>query len=111
MSISNLYIDQGAEFSTTLVINGSNNTPLTLSGYTITGHIRKTYSSSSYVPFSFELLTGTPGGVEASLTSAITKDMNPGLYVYDIVLKDNTDNSLTRVIEGTANVSPGVTQL
>jgi hypothetical protein len=37
--------------------------------------------------------------------------MIPGLYVYDIVLKDNTDNSLTRVIEGSANVSPGVTQL
>jgi hypothetical protein len=110
MSISNIYIDQGAEFITTLNINGVNDLPLDLTQYTITGHIRKTYTSSTFESFSFEL-TDIVGAVIASLPNTTTKNMIPGLYVYDIVLKDNSNDSLTRVIEGSANVSPGVTQL
>jgi hypothetical protein len=110
MSISNIYIDQGAEFVTTLNINGSNNLPLDLTQYTISGHIRKTYTSSNFTSLNFELSTEI-GVVNATLSSTTTKDMIPGLYVYDIVLKDNTNDSLTRVIEGSATVSPGVTQI
>ena len=34
----------------------------------------------------------------------------PGRYVYDILLKNNVDNTVTKILEGIVNVSPLVTR-
>ena len=44
-TISNLFIDQGADFTTTVTINDSTGSALDLTGYTALAMIRKTYQS------------------------------------------------------------------
>jgi hypothetical protein len=44
------------------------------------------------------------------MTAANTALLTPGRYVYDLVITNSTDNSKTRVIEGTAIVLPSVTR-
>ena len=46
-AVSNLYIDQGADFSTTISLSDSNGNILSLTGYTALAQIRKTYGSST----------------------------------------------------------------
>ena len=84
MSISNLYIDQGSDFSTNITINDSAGAALDLTNYTASAQIRKTYSSSTFtgftVVFDADRLTGK---ITLSLTNAQTSALNPGSYVYD----------------------------
>ena len=46
-AVSNLYIDQGSDFSTTISLTDSNGDILVLTGYTAIAQIRKTYGSST----------------------------------------------------------------
>ena len=50
-SISNIFIDQGATFTTTLTINDSNGDALDLTGYTAIAQLRKSPSSSTSTDF------------------------------------------------------------
>ena len=112
MSIANLYIDQGSDYSTTVTINDSAGSPLDLTGYTSTAQIRKTYTSSTSVPFlcTFDADRAT-GKITISLTNVQTNAIKSGLYVYDVLIADvATPPVKTRVVEGTANISPMVTQ-
>jgi hypothetical protein len=36
--------------------------------------------------------------------------MKPGRYVYDIEIKNGADGTITRVLEGQVEVTPGVTR-
>jgi hypothetical protein len=110
MSIANLYIDQGSDYSTTITINDSAGSPLDLSLHTATAQIRKTYTSSTSVSF---IVTFDPdrttGKITIALTNTQTSALKSGLYVYDVLISDVALKK-TRVVEGTANVSPMVTQ-
>ena len=50
-TISNLFIDQDADFTTTVTINDSNGSALDLTSYTALAMIRKTYQSTSATTF------------------------------------------------------------
>jgi hypothetical protein len=86
MSISNIYIDQGSDFSTTVTINDSNGDLLDLFGYTANAQIRKTYSSTLYVDFPTTFSEDrSTGEITLDLSSTATSQLNPGLYVYDLM--------------------------
>ena len=46
-SISNIFIDQGADFTTTVTVTDSNGDAVSLAGYSAAAQIRKSYSSST----------------------------------------------------------------
>ena len=46
-SISNIFIDQGATFTTTVTVTDANGDAVNLSGYSVAAQIRKTFLSSS----------------------------------------------------------------
>ena len=48
------------------------------------------------------------GQVKISLGSTITNNLKPGRYSYDVLLKDSS-NLKTRIVEGSALVTAGVT--
>lgn len=107
--VSNLYVDQYADFSADVVIYDDDGSPLDLTGYTATGQIRKSYYSSTSTPFTVTFATPrTTGKLIFSLTSAQTGSLSEGRYVYDIVIQLNT--AKTRVIEGVVTVNAGVTR-
>jgi len=109
MSISNIYIDQGADFTTTLYINDSEGLPLDLTAYSVAAQLRKTYSSSEAVDFQASFSENRESGqIIISLNNIQTSNIIPGRYVYDVILTA-PDSIKTRVVEGSVIINPGVT--
>jgi|TARA_B100001094_G_scaffold39332_2_gene33814 hypothetical protein len=110
-AITNLLIEQGANFSSTITLFNDDDTVFNLTGYTAAGQIRKSYSSSSAsatftISFSADR---SEGQITLSLTSTQTAAVEEGRYVYDIEVT-SSDSVVTRVLQGTVTVSPNVTR-
>ena len=70
-TIKNLVIDQGSTFSATISVTTDGSTAKTLTGYTTTGQIRKSYGSSTATDFTTSQVDGT-GVITISLTATQT---------------------------------------
>jgi len=105
--VNNLAINAGADFSQTFILEQFDSSLLDLSNYQVKCQLRKWYGSSSFVEFTASIFSG--GRIIISLTSEQTKNIEPGRYLYDILI---TDPFLvtSRVVEGMAIVSGGVTK-
>ena len=109
-TISNLFIDQGTTFTTTISVADGNGTALDLTGYSGIAQLRKTYESITSVPFNVTFETPrTNGQVTISLTDAQTSALESGKYVYDVNLT-LPGGTKTRVVEGIATVNPSVSR-
>ena len=109
-TISNLFIDQDADFTTTVTVNDSTGTALDLTNYTALAMIRKSYQSSTATTFTSAFVSPrTTGQITISLTDTQTAALEQGRYVYDLVITD-ASGSKTRVVEGIATVTPSVSR-
>ena len=107
--IANIFIDQGADFAITVNVADVDGTTLNLTGYTAAAQMRKTYESSSVSATFGTAIAASDGQVSLSLTDSVTTALSPGRYVYDLVVTSSGSLS-TRVVEGLAIVTPGVTR-
>jgi hypothetical protein len=107
--IANLYIDQGTDFSITVDVTDSAGDILDLTGYTASAQIRKTYGSSNVSTTFSTSISELNGQVTLSLNDTQTTGLESGRYVYDLNITSG-DGQTTRVIEGQAIVTPGVTR-
>jgi len=107
-----LYIDQGADFSTTIAINDDlTNIPENLSGVEVKGQMRKSLLSiNAYAQFQCSILDVANGEILMEMTAANTSLLKTGNYFYDIRLRDTVANSYSRLIEGIIFVTPGITR-
>ena len=106
--VSNLVIDMGADFNQSFNLENNANTPMNLTGYTGTASMKKSAGSLKKITdFSVMFPDPASGQVKISLGSTITSVLKPGRYVYDILLSDGSVK--TRVIEGSAIVTAGIT--
>lgn len=103
---SDLFIDQGTDFSTIITISN-----LDLSGYQVASQMRKLYSSSGAVPFvaTIPAQTASQGIVKLELGASTSSGMKPGRYVYDIELT-NPNGKKSRPIKGLVVIDPEVTR-
>lgn len=108
-SIANLYIDQGTDYSITVDVTDSAGDVQNLSGYSASAQIRKTYSSSSITETFTTSVSEAAGQVTISLTDTQTSNIEAGRYVYDLLVT-SAGGQTTRVIEGQAIITPGVTR-
>jgi|TARA_B100001093_G_scaffold429382_1_gene424598 hypothetical protein len=109
-TISNLFVDQDADFTTTVTVNDSTGSALDLTNYTALGMIRKTYQSSTATTFTSSFVSPrTTGQITISLTDTQTSALESGRYVYDLVITDASGNK-TRVVEGNVTVNPSVSR-
>ena len=107
--ISNIFIDAGADFSTTVTVTDSSGSALNLTGYTHAAQIRKSYdSASATVAFTTATTDASGGKFTLTLTNIQTAAIPHGRYVYDAVI--TTGSTKTRVVEGIVTVNPRVTQ-
>ena len=110
-TISNLFIDQGTTFTTTISVADGNGTALDLTGYSGIAQLRKTYESITSVNFNVVFETPTTNGqVTISLTDAQTSALESGKYVYDVNLSLPGGGTKTRLVEGVATVNPSVSR-
>ena len=109
-SISNIFIDQGATFSTTLTINDSTGSALDLTNYTAIAQIRKSPSSSTATSFTVAFVSPRSSGqITISLTDTQTTALEAGRYNYDVLITSGSSVK-TRVVEGIATVNPAVSR-
>jgi len=111
--MSNYYeitIDQGSTFAMTIELKDYfTNDPLNLENYTARSQIRKNYDSPTSNSFIVSIQDAANGNISMSMSSSNTANLKPGRYVYDLEIEDD-DNTVTRVIQGVAVVSPQVTR-
>ena len=109
-ALTNLLIEQGASFSSTVTLYNEDDTVFDLTGYTAASQIRKSYSSSSSTAFTTAIdSTTSTGKITLSLTSTQTAALEEGRYVYDVEITAS-DSTITRPIQGTVTVRPNVTR-
>ena len=108
--LSNISIDQGADYSAEIIVEDANGNVANLANYTVAGQIRKSYASSTATNFSVVISNAGNGLITATLSSTTTNGMKAGRYVYDLEVTDSAGKK-TRVVEGQVTINPGVTQI
>lgn len=110
-NISNLYIDQGSDFSTLITVQSASGLPLNLTGYTVAAQMRKSFSSSQFHTFTCEVADAPTGKIRVSLSAAATEDIVPGRWLYDVEITQTSTGKKKRVVEGIAVITPQITQV
>ena len=104
-----LFIEQGSDYSTSIILDDVNGQPMNLTDYTGKSQIRKSYySSNATAEFSVTINDPTSGTIALDLNANTTSNIAAGRYVYDVFIKSDT-NVKTKVLEGIVNVLPQVT--
>lgn len=106
---SNLTIDQGSTFSAFVDVTDADGDALDLTGFSVAGQIRKTYSSSTAIDFTAAVSSAINGSIQITLSDTQTNNLKAGRYVYDIEIISEA-GEVTRVLEGQVEVTPGVTR-
>jgi len=108
-AFSEIIIEQGATFNTTINVEDTAGAAINLFGYTANSMMRKSYYSSSATTIT-STVTGTANGeVTLSVSATNTAALTPGRYVYDVIITSPT-SVVTRVVEGIVTVLPSVTR-
>ena len=110
--IVDLLMYTGCDFTQTFVLEDTiSNTLKNTTGYTACAQMRRYESSSTAATFNISFSADrAQGRLEISLVKAVTQNLKPGKYFYDIVLKDSS-NVKDRIVEGTVTVKKAVTRL
>jgi len=104
-----LFLEQGTTFNTTITLDDVDSEPYNLTGYQAKSQMKKSYySANATANFVVTITDAINGSISISLDSANSANITAGRYVYDVAIKD-TSNNVTRVLEGIVNVLPRVT--
>ena len=107
---TNLYLEKGTTFNTTITLDDVYGDSYNLTGYTANSQIRKSYYSSNATATFTTSINAANGTITLSLTSANTSNIAPGRYVYDTTIRQTSSGEVTRILEGIVDVSPSVTR-
>ena len=100
---NNLYVEQGATYNKTFVVESFSNLP-----GIATGQIRKSYNSANAVANFDAHFDSSNATVTLVLSAENTANINYGRYVYDVIV--TSDSTITRIMEGLVDISPSVTR-
>lgn len=108
---SDLYLEQGTTFVTSVTLDGNNGEPYDLTYFTVRGEARRSYYSSNVsLAFTSTIADASNGVIQLSADSAVTANVSAGKLVYDVIITDTNSGTVTRVLEGQIFVSPAVTR-
>lgn len=109
-TVSNLFVDAGANYSNIITVAASNGQALDLTGYTVASQMRKSYQSSTAYNFSASIYQAASGKVRLQLTDTQSAAIPAGRWLYDVEIT-SPSGTKTRVVEGIVTVSPQITQI
>ena len=108
--VSNIVIEQGFDFDTSFQLEDTRtNSSLDLTGSSVSGQLRKHYSSSTSVSFGSTVTSADLGILSISLTGTQSLSLKPGRYVYDIKIT-SANGKEYKAVEGSALVRAGVSR-
>lgn len=96
-----LTVDQGATFTYSTELATSN-------AMVAVSSLRKSYTSANSVDFT---TTVANGNLTLALSASQTLSLESGRYVYDVLVTNTVQNTISRVIEGVVTVRPGATKI
>jgi hypothetical protein len=100
VAAANFVLSQGTDFEQNFTLFNDDSTYLSLAGYAVTSKLRKYYGSTSGITtFTSSVVSAAQGILKISLNETQTASLNPGRYVYDILIT-SPSNITTKVIEG-----------
>lgn len=110
-SYTELMIDQGSNFDLTIyIVDERTNQRANLAGYTIRSSLKRNFqAANTYAAFTTQVVNGAEGIITISLDAQSTAAIKAGRYMYDVEAEDN-DGRVTRLLEGTATITPEVTR-
>ena len=104
-----LSMDQGTSFSVDITVLNDDGSTRNVANSTFTSSIRKSYYSSSVTAnLTITTADAANGVIYANANSAVTANIRPGRYLYDI--KEVNGNNVTRLVEGIVTVYPQITK-
>jgi len=107
---ANIYIDQGSDYKTGIILEDRNSDPLELTNLTFDGQIRRTYQSETSYDFTISITDANDGEIEITVPEETTSQMRGGRYVYDIFAEDSVSGTRFKVLEGIVEIIPQVTR-
>lgn len=107
-TISNLYIDQGSDYSSIITLTNQDGTVMNLTGFTVQAQFRKSYQSSSFTPFTMSVFNAVQGKIKLELPASVSSAIAAGRYLYDIEITGGGQKR--RVLEGIVVISPEITR-
>jgi len=108
-AFTELLIEQGATFSTTVNVEDTAGAAINLFGYSASSQMRKSYYATSNTIITSTITGNANGEITLSMTAANTANLTPGRQVFDLLITSSTGVK-TRVVEGVIVISPGVTR-
>ncbi len=106
-STVDIVINQKASFEVTFFVK-NNGAVANLTGYTTSAKLKTDFNTPDSQAISFTTSANTTtGGVTISLTPTQTANLSIQRYFYDVTITD-TNSFKTRIVEGRALVSGGV---
>jgi len=111
---SDLYIDQGSDFSAIVSLRNQDGTPINLTNFTVKSQFRKSYQSSFATDFTVSVIEPLLGKIRIKLPADASSAIHAGRYLYDVEI--TTINILNeterkRVLEGLVIISPEITRV
>jgi len=111
MSAANydLVIDQGSTFAIDLVVKQSGSA-FNLTGYGARAKMKTSKSATEDAAvFNCSVTDVLLGTLKVELDATTSAALSPGLYVYDLEIHTLNNSIVTRLIEGTVNITAGIT--
>ena len=108
-AFTEILIEQGATFSTTVNVEDTAGAAINLFGYSASSQMRKSFYATSNTIITSTITGNANGEITLSMTAANTANLAPGRQVFDLLITSPTSVK-TRVVEGIIVISPGVTQ-
>ena len=108
-AFTELLIEQGATFSTTVNVEDTAGAAINLYGYSASSQMRKSFYATSNTIITSTITGNANGEITLSMTAAATANLTPGRPVFDLLIT-SPSSVKTRVVEGIIVISPGVTQ-
>lgn len=111
----NTTIDQGADWFLNFQYKNPDGTPIILTGYSAALQVRTSPLAKTAVltltsPSSGIVITANTGTLAVHATAAQTATITNGKYAYDLEITAPSTNIVTRLVQGTIEVSPQVTR-
>lgn len=108
-AFSEIVIEQGATFETTVSVTDVWNNAINLSNYTTQSQMRKSYNATTSHTINTAVTNAGLGEITLSIPAANTSILPAGRMLYDLKITSNT-GIVTRVVEGIAVILPSVTR-
>jgi hypothetical protein len=106
----NLVIDQGSDFAINFTVK-EDGSAKNLAGYSARAQMRTSKTATSVTAnFACNIANPSSGTITLSLGNAVSSTLTAGTYVYDLEIFTANDASVTRIIQGTVDLTQEVTR-